>query len=162
MHHIGSVCSCRTGRSWCSLDTPLPKLYVHTAMLLQYDWLHASGWFCSCLQDGQELVFTYHHILESEAFIMAKIRELGPFDGICGFSQVCAGCGQSNNWPEQWRRQQLQQQSSSCSSSMWCSTNVWHLWLQAGVALAKFHAQQLCCSGAGSCSSGSSSSSRQL
>jgi hypothetical protein len=40
------------------------------------------------LQDGQELVFTYHHILESEAFIMAKIRELGPFDGICGFSQV--------------------------------------------------------------------------
>lgn len=40
------------------------------------------------LQDGQELVFTYHHMLESERFIMQKIRELGPFDGICGFSQV--------------------------------------------------------------------------
>lgn len=39
-------------------------------------------------QDGQELVFTYHNMLKSEATIMHAIRELGPFDGICGFSQV--------------------------------------------------------------------------
>jgi hypothetical protein len=41
------------------------------------------------LQDGQDLVFTYHNMLKSEAAIMQAIRELGPFDGICGFSQVC-------------------------------------------------------------------------
>lgn len=40
------------------------------------------------LQDGQDLVFTYHNMLKSEAAIMQAIRELGPFDGICGFSQV--------------------------------------------------------------------------
>lgn len=44
--------------------------------------------FYVCLQDGQELVFTYHHVLESEAFIVQAVREQGPFDGICGFSQV--------------------------------------------------------------------------
>jgi hypothetical protein len=43
------------------------------------------------LQDGQEFVFTYHNMLQSEAAIMQAIRELGPFDGICGFSQV-GGC----------------------------------------------------------------------
>lgn len=40
------------------------------------------------VQEGQELVFTYHNMLKSEAAIMQAIQELGPFDGICGFSQV--------------------------------------------------------------------------
>jgi hypothetical protein len=39
-------------------------------------WL---GWPCQ--------VFTYHHMLDSEKFIVNTIREQGPFDGICGFSQ---------------------------------------------------------------------------
>lgn len=39
-------------------------------------------------QDGQDLVFTYHNMLKSEAAIMEAIRQQGPFDGICGFSQV--------------------------------------------------------------------------
>eukprot|EP00879_Flechtneria_rotunda_P003150 GHRR01003372.1.p1 GENE.GHRR01003372.1~~GHRR01003372.1.p1 ORF type:complete len:296 (+),score=71.11 GHRR01003372.1:250-1137(+) len=38
-------------------------------------------------QHGEEFIFTYHNMLESEAFIISAIRELGPFDGICGFSQ---------------------------------------------------------------------------
>lgn len=42
-------------------------------------------------QDGQELVFTYSFMLESEAFIIDAIRRLGPFDGLCGFSQARGG-----------------------------------------------------------------------
>lgn len=33
-------------------------------------------------------MFTYHNMLKSEAAIMEAIRQQGPFDGICGFSQV--------------------------------------------------------------------------
>lgn len=59
------------------------------------------GAVCLYAQDGQELVFTYHNMLKSEAVIMQAIRDLGPFDGICGFSQVggqsvcCCCCVQS-------------------------------------------------------------------
>lgn len=46
------------------------------------------AWMRCAMQDGQEFVFTYHNMLQSEAAIMQAIRQLGPFDGICGFSQV--------------------------------------------------------------------------
>lgn len=61
---------------------PIPGDVAGTFEGPYYEWFSTEK-----AQDGQDLVFTYHNMLKSEAAIMQAIRELGPFDGICGFSQ---------------------------------------------------------------------------
>lgn len=61
---------------------PIPEDVAGTFEGPYYEWFSTEK-----AQDGQELVFTYHNMLKSEAVIMQAIRDHGPFDGICGFSQ---------------------------------------------------------------------------